>query len=95
MSLPYIYIGVSIRSLNEGIRDEKTSVWESAELYYFIITMVFMACIICYVFSIVREEVANYEEEFDRANPNFMVLTGLARKDALNKDGKVQRIEIK
>ena len=94
VSIPYIYIGVSIRSLNEGIRDDKSSIWESAEFYYFIITMIFMGCIICYVFSIVREEVQAYEEEFDRANPNFMVLTGLARKDALAKGGRLERIEV-
>ena len=92
VSIPYIYIGVSIRSLNEGIRDAKTSVWESAELYYFIVTMIFMIVIICYVFSIVKEEVAKYEEEFDRANPNFMVVTGLARKDHLQKGGEQAKI---
>ena len=31
-----------------------------------------------------KEEVEKYEKEFDEANPNFMVLTGLAKKDHLN-----------
>ena len=89
MSIPYIYVGVSIRSLNESLRHEnsKTSVWESAEFIYFVITMIFMLCIIFYVFTIVREEIDKYENEFDEANPNFMILTGLARKDHLRKQG--------
>ena len=93
VSIPYIYIGVSIRSLNEGIKDDKTSVWESAELWYFIVTMIFMICIICYVFSIVKEEVDKYENEFDEANPNFMLVTGLASKDHLKAKGN-QKVEI-
>ena len=73
VSIPYIYVGVTIRSLNEGLRNDKTSVFESAEFVYFVITMIFMLCIIYYVFTIVREEIEKYENEFDQANPDFMI----------------------
>ena len=49
--------------------------------------MIFMLCIIYYVFTIVKEEIEKYENEFDQANPNFMVMTGLAGKDHLRKRG--------
>ena len=49
--------------------------------------MIFMLCIIYYVFTIVKEEIEKYENEFDQANPNFMIMTGLAKKDHLRKRG--------
>ena len=53
-----------------------------------------MLVIIYFVFQIVKKEIKKYEAEFDEANPNFMIVTGLANKDSLARNDR-PKIEVK
>ena len=69
LSFFYIYIGASVESLSQTLR-QRGSFWEKAEIYFFIITIVLFVMAIRKIWGWVAQEVGRFEQEFDDAHPN-------------------------